>query len=635
MTVSAEHGTVDVEHRAGGLAPPQPLPDDPGVQEPRDEPYGKTLLLHVDATDLDRRIYRVLQVVPVQHPGTMTLLYPQWLPGFHAPQAPVELFAGLSVTAGDRILTWKRHPVTINAFDIEVPDGASQIEVAFQFLSPTDPSQGRVIVTAEMLALQWNTVVLYPAGHYARQIVIQPSLKLPDGWQLACALEQDGRDGATVRFRPTTLDVLVDSPVLAGCNFRRIPLDDAAQVHLNLVAEQPHQVAATPVQIAPHRALVEQADRLFQARHFDHFDILLGLSDEMTGSGIEHHRSCDSITGANYFAAWDSTFVRRETVAHEYVHSWNGKHRRGADSWTPSFEKPIRNSLMWVYEGQTQYWGRVLCARSGLWNAEQALGALAQTAARYDARPGSRWRPTIDTTRDPIIAARKPLPWMSWQRSEDYYSEGALIWLDVDTRLRELSSDTGSLDDFARSFFGRNDGVWATTDTYVLDDVVAALNAIAPFDWRGFFTEQLARTHGGAPLAGITRGGYRLVYGQAPNPYDANTTSVFGSTDLSHSLGLTINKSGVIGDVLWEGPAFDAGLTVGTKVVAVGGRAFSADQLSLAVTDAANGQPIELIVTKAGKSRTVAVSYHDGLRYPRLERVNDTRDRLSEIFAPR
>jgi predicted metalloprotease with PDZ domain len=627
MTVSAKHG---------GISAPQPLPDDPDIEQPRDEPYGGILRLYVDATDLDRRIYRVRQIIPVRHPGAnLTLLYPMWLPGFHAPQAPIELFAGLAVTAGDETLTWKRHPVTVNAFDIEVPDFATEIVAEFQFLSPTDPAQGRVIVTPEMLALQWNTVVLYPAGHFARQIEIQPSLTLPKAWQLACALEQEGRDGDTVQFQTTTLDVLVDSPVLAGCNFRRIPLDDAGQVHLNVAAEQPHQIAATPEQIAPHRALVEQADRLFQARHFDHFDMLLGLSDEMTGIGIEHHRSSDSITASNYFAAWNSVFVRRETVAHEYVHSWNGKHRRGADSWTPSFEKPIHNSLMWVYEGQTQYWGRVLCARSGLWTMEQALGALAQTAARYDARPGSRWRPTIDTTRDPIIVARNPLPWTSWQRSEDYYSEGALIWLDVDTRLRELSGDAGSLDDFARSFFGRNDGVWVTTDTYVLDDVVDALNAIAPFDWRGFFTEQLARTHVGAPLAGIARGGYRLVYDTFPNPYEANATSVFGSTDLSHSLGLTISKSGAIGDVLWEGPAFEAGLTVGTKVVAIGGRAFSTDQLSLAIKDAMGGKPIELIVTKAGKSRIVAIPYHDGPRFPRLERVEGTRSRLSEILSPR
>jgi predicted metalloprotease with PDZ domain len=412
----------------------------------------------------------------------MILLYPKWLPGYHAPQAPIELFAGLTITADGREIGWTRHPVTVNAFCLDVPDGVDEIEAAFQFLSPTSSSQGRVIVTPEMLALQWNTVVLYPAGHFARQILVEANLTLPDGWQLACALDQQGRDGSTIRFERAPLDVLVDSPVLAGRHFRRLPLDEASTVHLNLVGERPELIDPTTEQIAPHRTLVTQCDRLFGARHFDRYEMLVALSEEMTGTGVEHHRSFDVVSIPDYLTNWEKTFARRDTVPHEYVHSWNGKHRKGEDSWSPSFELPIRNSLMWVYEGQTQYWSRVLCARAGFWTLEHAHGALAHTAALYDIRPGSRWRPMIDTTLDPIIAARAPLPWTSWQRSEDYYSEGALIWLDVDTRIRELSGDSRSLDDFARSFFGQNDGEWRITDTYVFEDVMRTLHGIAPFD---------------------------------------------------------------------------------------------------------------------------------------------------------
>jgi predicted metalloprotease with PDZ domain len=613
------------------VATPQPAP----IPEPEDIAYCGVLRLNVDATDVTRRIYRAREVIPVPGAGPMMLLYPKWLPGFHAPQAPIELFAGLQITAGGEDLAWKRHPVTVNAFQVEIPEGVEAIEASFQFLSPTDPSQGRVIVTAEMLALQWNTVLLYPAGYFARQISVEASLALPEGWQMACALDQRSREGNTTWFAPAPLDVLVDSPVFAGRHFRKISLDDADTVWLNLVSDEPELLEASHEQIACHRELVAQCDRLFGARHFDRYEMLLALSDEMTGIGVEHHRSFDAVSIPDYFTAWDKTFARRDTVPHEYVHSWNGKHRKGADSWSPSFELPIRNGLMWVYEGQTQYWCRVLCARSGLWTLDQAHGALAQTAATFDVRPGSRWRPLIDTTRDPIIAARSPLPWTSWQRSEDYYSEGALIWLDVDTRLRELSGDTCSLDDFARAFFGQNDGEWRTTDTYVFDDVMRALDDVAPFDWGGFFVDQLEGKREGTQLDGIERGGYRLVYRDQPSAFTASSDAVLGTTSLSFSIGLTLTSDGTVKDVLWDSPSYDAGLTVGAKLLAVNGRAYSADLLKQAIAASASGEPVELLV-KAGKHvRSVTIAYSDGLRYPHLERAEGKRARLDEIYAPR
>jgi predicted metalloprotease with PDZ domain len=605
---------------------PQPLPEPPGVPEPEDVPYCGSLRIRVDATDVRRGIFRVDETIPVAGPGELILLYPKWLPGFHAPQAPIELFAGLRVHVGDEDLMWRRHASIVNAFYIDVPEGADAIVAEFQFLSPTDASQGRVLCTPDMLCLPWNTVLLYPAGHYARQISVEAGVVLPDGWQHACALAVvDGQEGVT-QFEATTLDTLVDSPLLAGRHFRREALDE--HVHLNIVADQAHQLEATPEQIAAHRGVVEQASRLFRSRPFDRFEMLLALSDTMSSAGIEHHRSFEAVSIGDYFRDWDTSFARRDTVSHEYVHSWNGKHRRGTDSWQPCFERPIRNSLMWVYEGQTQYWSRVLAARSGMWTREQALGALAQTAARYDIRPGSRWRPTIDTTRDPIIAARAPLPWTSWQRSEDYYSEGALIWLDVDTRLRELSGDTRSLDDFAQAFFAAEDGDW-TTRTYDFDEVVATLDGIASFDWQAFFSEQLTQTHERAPLAGLERGGYRLVYRDEPTAFQTSYEAVFGSIDLTHALGLTVTPEGKVTDVLWEGPAFAAELTIGTKIVAVNGRDFSPDQLRQGVGEGT----VTLTVAKGGAMRTVAVEASGGLRFPHLEPIDGARARLDEILA--
>jgi predicted metalloprotease with PDZ domain len=616
-----------------GPAPilPQPLPEPAPVPEPEDKPYCGTIRLEVDVTDVHRRIYRVKERIPVPGPGPMLLIYPKWLPGFHAPQAPVELFAGLEIEAGGEQLVWKRHPVTINAFHIVVPDGVDEVEASFQFLSPTDPSQGRVIATPDLLMLQWNTVLLYPARHFARRIEVQASLTLPEAWQWACALEAERQEGATIRFRPAALDVVVDSPVLAGRHFKRVKLDE--QVTLNLAADRPDLLPDSEEQIAPHRQVVRQADAMFGARHFDRFEMLLALSEDLTPVGIEHHQSCEAVSIPNYFTDWDTTFARRDTIPHEYLHSWNGKHRRGADSWQPCFEKPIRNSLMWVYEGLTEYWSRVLAARSGLWTAEQARESLATTAATFLLRPGSRWRPLIDTTRDPIIAARSPLPWKSWQRSEDYYPEGALVWLDVDTLLRELSGDTRSLDDFARAFFGADEN-GAVTSTYRFDDVVGTLNAVAPYDWTALFERHLTERHEGAPVAGLERGGYGLAFRPEPSSFATSSTAVFGTTDHNFSVGFSVDEEGQLKDVLWEGPAFHAGLTTGSSILAVGGRAFDLEVLSEAIGATSAGQKLELTVKHGQQVRTVVLDYDGGARHPHLERIPGAPARLDDILAP-
>jgi predicted metalloprotease with PDZ domain len=609
---------------------PQPLPAPEPVVEPKDVEYPGVLKLEADVTDVERRIFSARQTIPVHQAGPLALLYPKWLPGYHSPVAPIELFAGLEIEAGGERLQWRRHPTEVHAFYVDVPEGATELEARFQFLSPTDSSQGRVVASREMLNLEWNTVVLYPAGHFARRIMVEPSLTLPEGWQLACALEVAEVEDSTTHFARTQLDVLVDSPVFAGQHYRAFELDDAGQVRLNVFADQPELLGATDEQIEPHRELVRQADRLFGARHFDRFEILLCLSDEIGSVGVEHHRSCEAASIPGYFAEWDKTLANRTTIPHEYIHSWNGKYRRGADSWSPCFHHPIRNSLMWVYEGQTQYWDRVMCARSGLWTPEVARQALADTAATHQLREGSVWRPLSDTTRDPIIAARCPLPWPSWQRSEDYYTEGSLVWLDVDTRIRELSGQTRSLDDFARLFFGQEDGVWIT-NTYTFDDVVDTLDQLAPFDWRGFFDEKLNRTTSGAPLEGIERGGYRLVYRDEPSEYQTSVDSVSGITNLLFSVGLKIGSDGKISEVLWGGPSFEAGITTKSEILAVNGREFSIEELERAI---GQKQPLQLLVKDGRSTRQATVEYDGGHRYPDLEPIEGARLRLDEILAP-
>ena len=406
-----------------------------------------------------------------------------------------------------------------------------------------------------------------------------------------------------------------------------------SRVTLDVVADDPSLLEATPREIELHRALVVQADRLYGARHFNHYDMLLALTDRLGGIGLEHQRSSENASSPKYFTDWERLPSTHDLLPHEYTHSWNGKYRRPADLWTPNFNVPMRDSLLWVYEGQTQYWGYVLAARSGLLSKQEALDAIGATAATYDNRAGRTWRQLSDTTNDPIIAGRRPIPWTSWQRSEDYYSEGQLIWLDVDTLIREKSGGRKSLDDFAKAFFGVNDGDWSQY-TYTFEDVVATLNSVQPYDWAGFLKTRLASHGPGAPLDGVARGGYRLVYTETPTEYFRSTESRRKVTDLTYSLGLSINKDGELSALEWEGPAFKAGLTDGMKVIAVNGVTYDPERLKDAITGAKGaGDPVELLVKSGERYRSVKIPYKEGLRYPHLERVPGTLDRLGDILT--
>jgi predicted metalloprotease with PDZ domain len=616
---------------------PQPAPPAPVIPAPQDIPYPGVIKLAVDATDLAHAIFAVHETIPVQGAGPMTLLYPQWLPGHHSAGGPIDKLGGLMITAGGKRIEWRRDPVEVYAFHVDVPAGATALDLDFQFLSPVSTHEGRVVMTPDMLNVEWNATVLYPAGYFARDIKLEPSVRLPDGFKLATALETASSVGSTTSFKPTDLDTLVDSPLIAGRNFQRFDLDPGgpARVSLDVIADRPEQLAAKPEQIAAHAALVQQAYKLFGAHHYSHYDFLLSLSDKMGGAGLEHHQSSEDGTLPKYFTDWDKTSAVRDLLSHEYTHSWNGKFRRPADLWTPNFNVPMRDSLLWVYEGQTQYWGFVLAARSGLWTKQQALDAIAATAATYDQRLGRSWRPLEDTTNDPIISQRRPLSWRSWQRAEDYYSEGQLVWLDADTLIRQLSGGTRSLDDFAKALFGVDDGS-VVPETYSFDDIVKILNAAQPYDWTSFLTQRLEGHGPGAPLDGLGRGGYRLVFSDTESDYLKSAESRRKNTDLTFSIGLVIGKDAVIAEVQWDSPGFKAGLTEGAQIVAVNGDSFEVDDLKDAIKAAKGGNnPIELLVKDKEQYRSMRIDYHDGLRYPKLERVEGTPALLDDILEPR
>ncbi|HWU70352.1 MAG TPA: hypothetical protein VN017_03235 [Pseudoxanthomonas sp.] len=612
------------------------------IPAPQDVPYAPgTIRIEIDATNLSQRIFRVKETIPVA-PGELTLLYPKWVPGGHTPRNPIDKIAGIrfytgTSKAGGQKLEWKRDTLDVNAFHLVVPQGVNEITAEFDYLTPTDSSQGGVAMAPNMLNLKTIAAVLYPAGHYGSRIMFDPRITYPAGWTAFTAMHEQGRSGDTVDYQDVSFDTYVDSPIFAGRYAKQIDLTPAGSkvpVKLGVVADAPKYLEAKPEQIKIHKTMVEQALKLYGAQHYDHYQFLFSLSDQMSGNGLEHQRSSENGVGTDYFTGWNEKAGFSDLLAHEYTHSWNGKYRRGKDLWTPNLNVPMQDSLLWVYEGQTQYWGNVLTGRSGMRPQQASLDALALVAATYrDNRPGLEWRGVQDTTNDPIVVGRAPRAYRNYQMSEEYYSAGQMIWLEADAMIRAGTKGKKSLDDFARAFFGVNDGEWKVQNTYTFEDVVATLNGVYPYDWAKFLRDRLDGKVG--VTGGIEASGWKLVYKDEPNDY-AKSFGSRGGGDFTYSLGLSIGKDGTIGDVRWDGPAFNAGLGTGTTIIAVNGQAYDKDVLEDAVKAAKDGKaPIELMVKEFDRYRTVKIDYHGGLRYPHLERIPGKPDYLTPILTAR
>lgn len=614
-----------------GNSAPQPVPFVDTIPAPQDTPYPGTILLNVDATNTEQGIFRVKETIPVAKAGPMALLFPKWLPGAHSPRGEIEKLAGLVIKANGRVIPWTRDMVDVFAFHIDVPQGARNLDVEFQFISATKPDQGRIVATPNMISLEPNSVSLYPAGYFTRQIPIQMTVKFPTGWTAAGAVPAKA-NGSTYVYDKTNYEILVDSPLLAGRYGKTWPLSE--RVNLNVFADDPKELAATPEQIDAHKRLVEQAEKTFGSHHYDHYEFLLSISDQLGGIGLEHHRSSENGVTPGYFTEWNASPGRRNLLPHEFTHSWDGKFRRGAELWTPDYRTPMRDKSLWVYEGQTQFWGYVLQARSGLVSKQDTLDAYAGIAGSYDLAPARQWRDLIDTTNDPIISARRPKGWTSWQRSEDYYNEGLMVWMEVDAMLRQKSGGTKSIDDFAKAFFGIRNGDWGEV-TYTFDDVANTLNAIVPYDWAGFLTKRLTETGQPAPVDGFAMNGYKLVYTAEPTKYFTNAEKS-GGVNVTYSIGLSVAKDGEATAVIWDSPAFKAGMDVGTVIQAVNGTAYSGDVLKAAIVAAQTSkEPIKLLVKSGPRYREVAIDYHGGPRYPRLQKTGTGETGLDKLLMPR
>jgi predicted metalloprotease with PDZ domain len=597
--------------------------------------------LTVDLTDAPRKILHAHMTIPVS-PGPLTLLYAKWIPGEHMPDGPIDNLAGLFITANGQQLTWTRDDVNMYAIRLTVPEGVTQLDVKDDFLATAAASgfSAGASTSASLALLSWNELVLYPAGHKDdADIQVQPSVILPQGWQYGTALTKTGGDATHVDFQTVPLEQLIDSPLLTGKYFIEIVLaPEVSPKHfLDIAADGPEDLKVSPDAVQGYSNLVRETGALYQSRHYTSYHFLVTASDQVAHFGLEHHQSSDDRVPERTFIDDNLELLSADLLPHEFTHSWNGKYRRPAGLATGNYEDPMKGNLLWVYEGLTDYLGNVLAARSKIETAAQYRDYLAQDAATLDYRPGRTWRDLQDTATAAQILYDYGYgsPWDNWRRNTDYYGEGDLVWLDVDTTIRKLTNDKKSLNDFLAAFEGLGGNTGPKVVPYTFDDVVSGLNNVVPYDWAGFLRERLTSKAPHAPLGGIENGGYKLVYSDQPNDYTQAQTAATGTTLAWWSIGIDVTSDGHIDDVLVGSAADKAKLGPGMQIIAVNGRQFSGQLLNDAIRDAkGNTNPISLIVANTGTYRVIALDYHDGLRYPHLERVDGTSDRLDDILKP-
>jgi predicted metalloprotease with PDZ domain len=598
-----------------------------------------TVTLFVDASETPRKILHTGETIPAI-PGAMTLYYPKWIPGEHGPTGPINDLAGLHFTAGGKEIPWRRDLLDMYTFHLTVPAGATSVEATLDYLLPASGSfTAGGSSTEQMFVLSWNQVLLYPAGFTARQIMFQPNLRLPAGWKFGTALDVvSGGQSANIEFQTVPLETLIDSPVIAGRYFAIMPLiGDPLRHQIDVAADSAEALLISPENTQKFSNLVAESGALFGARHYQHYDFLLSLSDHVAHFGLEHHQSSDDRVNERSLVDEDARRLMAHLLPHEMVHSWNGKYRRPADLATPDYQKPMQTDLLWVYEGLTEYLGFVLTGRSQLLGADDMRDDLATTAATLDHRTGRTWRPLQDTADAAQALFNASDTWTNWRRSVDFYDESLLIWLEADTVIRQQTGGKKSLDDFTHLFHGGKN-TSPEVVPYTFDDVVAAMNQVTPYDWRKFFTDRLTSTGPHAPLGGVTNGGWKLEYSAERGPLFKTREDMRHFVDLSYSIGLEVSTApddnGAITDV-WQGsPAAKAGIGPGMRVVAVNGRAWSPEVLRSAVAATKGGAPLELLLENNEYFKTYKVEYAGGAMYPHLVRDESKPDVLSEILKP-
>ena len=594
------------------------------------------LTIALDATDAPRNIIHAQLTIPASA-GTMTLYYPKWIPGEHAPSGPVINLAGLRFTGNGQILKWRRALDDNWAVNVDVPAGVSEIHVNLDFVGAT-PEMNTLFssgasATDKLALLSWNQVLLYPKGWTADQIIFSPSVRFPAGWKFGTALPVASQAGDEVQFQPVSLYTLVDSPVITGEYFKMFPLNPGGEypAEMDIAADSPAALDA-PAEVWQHYQNVpRQALALFGTTHYRDYHFLYTLSDHVAHFGLEHHESDDSRTFERTMVDPELRQLHASLLTHEYVHSWNGKFRRPADLTTSDYQQPMQDDLLWVYEGLTEYLGDVLAARSGLWDADQYRQNLAYVAAYMDSRSGRTWRDLQDTADAAAQLYFAPHQWDSWRRDTDFYEEGELDWLWADTIIRQQSGGKKSLDDFCKLFHGAPHTA-PEVKTYTFDDVVTTLNQVVPYDWRGFWTERLNTHERGAPLNGVEASGWKLVYDENRSDYMRAREDEHKYVNALFSVGMIVGEDGEVEDTVEDMAAAKAGIGPAMKIIAVNGRAFTVQAFRDALAEGKTSKdPLQLIVENDDYFRTCNLDYHGGERYPHLVREESRPDVLTEI----
>jgi predicted metalloprotease with PDZ domain len=596
------------------------------------------ITLSVDLNDAPRKILHAMEVMPVTA-GPLTVVYPKWIPGEHGPTGPIENMTGFFITANGQPVKWERDKVDMFAYHLTVPQGVTKLEMKIDFLASSSLSGFSAGgSTSENLALlSWNTLLVYPADTNAIDVMFTPSITIPVGWQFGTALDKDGGSGQSTTFKTVSLEQLIDSPVLAGRYFREIPLapEITPKHYLDMAADGPEEIDLSKEHIADFDRLVRETGALYKSRHYGSYHFLVTLSNEVAHFGLEHHQSSDDRVTATTFTDDREFVLDGLLLPHEFTHSWNGKYRRPAGLATSNYQKPMEGDLLWVYEGLTEYLGDVLAARCGIWTPDQYKQRLSTIAAEYDNRPGRTWRDIQDTATSAQIFYDDASGWDNWRLNVDYYDEGELIWLDVDTTIRKMTGGKKSLDDFVAKFHGLGGNTGPKVVPYTFEDVVAGLNGVVANDWTTFLRSRLDSNAYQAPLGGLENGGYKLAYSDKPNAWSAMADAQSETFNFWYSIGLHAGRSGTVSDVLKGGVADKAGFGPGMKIIAVNGRGYTSDVLKAAIHDATGSGPsIELIVENTGFYKVIKLDYHGGERYPQLERVSGIPDRLGDILKP-
>jgi predicted metalloprotease with PDZ domain len=585
-----------------------------------------------DLTEAPRKLYHAEIDLPVKA-GPNSFTTPEWIPGNHRPTGPVEDITGVVFTADGKVLPWRRDDEDLYEYHVDVPKGVTNLHAHLD-----------CIVTAraddKIAVLEWEKLLLYPSHIPVRDIAVQPSVIVPAGWGIGTALVPTGaydpnaKVGGTTQFQPTTVEQLQDSPVIAGEYFHEFALapDISPKHFIDVVSDEPKDSNLRPDLLAEISNLVREADSAYASHHYNAYHFLLTLSDIAGGEGLEHGQSSDNGVGEKGFESQRGQLADADLLAHEFTHSWNGKYRRPYNLYQDDFHKMQQGSLLWVYEGMTQYLGNVLAARSGLKSQAAYRDLLAYSAAQLDYKSGREWRPTEDTAIAASILRSNGPAWSNWRRGQDYYQEGELLWLDADTKIRELTDDKKSLTDFLHIFLGKGGNTGPLIVTYTRAELIKDLNEVVKYDWAAFLHERVDLINVHADLDGITRGGYKLIYQDHPSESIAGMMNRGGrrgggGPNVWYSLGLQIAGDGTIYDVRWGSLADKAKLAPGQKLIALNGKVFSGQELEEAITAAKTGtDPLHFLMQSQEYITPVTIDYHDGMKYPVMVRVEGTKD---------